>query len=564
MGMDAVCLVCGSPVVANDETCRTCGAALDRAPAVPAVAAPPNPGPPPPPVLAPSPIEPPPPPASLLAPPLASAPSATQSVQATGPWPTAGQPWQVDAASAAQADGPTSSGRSRRSQGVVAGAIVAVVLVVTLVVAALNQGFGGRPSTAAASPSALAHASATPSPSPSPSPVASATLAPIATASPSPQGPRTVKIGISLPLSGGWTDQTGPIRDAVLLAIKEAQPIPGVTLEPDVLDHAPSGKLTETQATADIRAMVADDAVMAVVGPYNSGIAYDQIPISNAAKLLQCSPTATWPGLTKGSTALELRSANPSITSFIRLATPTDNQGVAMAEFAALTLNRHHVVIVDGGGNIEISQVIDRFVEHWATLKEPKIVAKLALGKGLQPGLTAAARSPADAVFFAGDEAGAATVRATMAKVGLGKLPLLVNNDVAFGYGDKSYISLAGKRAANTYVATSFQYNLLDYDAFVSRFTRAYGKEPNSWSGAAYSCAQVVIEAIRQAASSGSLTRETVRRAATNPAMTFQTVNGPLMFNTAGDVLPGPVAIYLADATLGGWQFVKELSVEAP
>ena len=44
---------------------------------------------------------------------------------------------------------------------------------------------------------------------------------------------------------------------------------------------------------------VKDKDVMAVIGPYNSGAARISTPILNQAGLVQITPAATWPGLTR-------------------------------------------------------------------------------------------------------------------------------------------------------------------------------------------------------------------------------------------------------------------------
>ena len=50
---------------------------------------------------------------------------------------------------------------------------------------------------------------------------------------------------------------------------------------------------------ANMQAIAGQPSVMAVIGPQQSGIASGQIPISNAAGLLQCSPSAASDSLTK-------------------------------------------------------------------------------------------------------------------------------------------------------------------------------------------------------------------------------------------------------------------------
>ena len=58
--------------------------------------------------------------------------------------------------------------------------------------------------------------------------------------------------------------------------------------------------------------MVADPHVIAMIGPWGSAVAAAEVPVTNKAGLLQCSPSNTSPELTKPRYgALDLRSAYP-------------------------------------------------------------------------------------------------------------------------------------------------------------------------------------------------------------------------------------------------------------
>ena len=83
---------------------------------------------------------------------------------------------------------------------------------------------------------------------------------------------KTLKIGITLPLSGSSLASAGPARDGALLAIKEANAagtIKGYTLVADIKDHAVNGVHDPQQGAKDMTTLVSDAAVMAVVGPFN-------------------------------------------------------------------------------------------------------------------------------------------------------------------------------------------------------------------------------------------------------------------------------------------------------
>ena len=71
-----------------------------------------------------------------------------------------------------------------------------------------------------------------------------------------------------------------------------------------------------------------------MVGPASSQVAKAEIPITNAAGLLECSPANTDPGLTKPRDgALDLRVGVPDRINFIRTAPADDIQGPALASF---------------------------------------------------------------------------------------------------------------------------------------------------------------------------------------------------------------------------------------
>ena len=116
------------------------------------------------------------------------------------------------------------------------------------------------------------------------------------------------------------------LRNAVQLAIDEANEsgeLEGIELVLEPYDDAGLGpeKLPDpAKGEENATAMVDDPRTIAVVGPYNSEIAAEQIPITNAAGLLQCSPSTTHPGLTKPDYgALDLRPDQPERINYVRL-----------------------------------------------------------------------------------------------------------------------------------------------------------------------------------------------------------------------------------------------------
>ena len=87
------------------------------------------------------------------------------------------------------------------------------------------------------------------------------------------------------------------------------------------------GSSDPDRALANVRAMAADDRVIAVVGANYSEVAFGMIRGSNEAGLLMCSPGVTDPGLTKPEYgAADLRSAQPDRPAFVRTSPSDDIQ----------------------------------------------------------------------------------------------------------------------------------------------------------------------------------------------------------------------------------------------
>ena len=135
----------------------------------------------------------------------------------------------------------------------------------------------------------------------------------------------------------------------MLLAIQQANEAGGVggyTLVDNTQDDAKDGVPNPEQGAANMATLVADEAVVGVVGPFNSGVARFQIPVSNAAGLAQCSPANTGVDLTKeGSEAY--RPEKPDQRSYFRVATTDDIQGPAAAALAYNDAGARNIFVVD-------------------------------------------------------------------------------------------------------------------------------------------------------------------------------------------------------------------------
>ena len=183
--------------------------------------------------------------------------------------------------------------------------------------------------------------------------------------------------------------------------------------------------------------LVADPTVVGVVGPFNSSIAKVQIPISNEAGLLQCSPANTNPDLTKGDAGKQLRAKAPDKINYVRVATTDDIQGPAVATYGIKTLNLKSVAIIDDTETYG-KGIADAFAAEWTKLGGT-VVGREGAPKGTTDYtaiLTKFAAAKPDAVFYGGvTSTGGGLVRKQMEQSGLNGLVYLGGDGIQDGNG---------------------------------------------------------------------------------------------------------------------------------
>jgi len=111
----------------------------------------------------------------------------------------------------------------------------------------------------------------------------------------------TIKIGIDLPVSGSDASDGQPTQNGAKLAVKLAGKVCGASSHTDAcftlasfpLDDAVNGVHDVGQGAKNVTQFVADSSVLAMVGPFNSGVAAGEIPIANSADMAMISPSNT-------------------------------------------------------------------------------------------------------------------------------------------------------------------------------------------------------------------------------------------------------------------------------
>ncbi len=415
-------------------------------------------------------------------------------------------------------------------------------------------------------------------------PSSAASAAPGGTAAPSASAAAskgTLKIGVTLPLSGGAAADGQPTLKGAQLAVEQANAkggIGGYMLEILPLDHSVNGKYNEQQGAQDMQTFVGDPAVVGVMGPYNSAVAKVQIPISNDAGLLQCSPANTTTGLTLPPEALNYRKTNPERINYIRVAASDKVQGPAMATYAYDKLGLKNLLIVDDVTTFG-KGVADTFE---AKFKE--LGGTVADRVGAPPETTdfngiitnAKTKNP-DGVYYGGVvTSGAGLLLKQMRQQGL-NVPFTGPDGIVNGPGDAegSLIGIAGKDNANgsygTVAAIGDFPGKAEFDAaFTEQFKNdSTFKTPGAYSAPAHACTTVILDSLAAFLKDNpdadqAAIREGVRAWASDPSHSFETVMGTQSFDENGDTTQPFITYYKVDATakdgIGDWVFVEQVN----
>ena len=374
---------------------------------------------------------------------------------------------------------------------------------------------------------------------------------------------RSIAIGLDLPLSGIDGASAIPVRNAVLLAIDEAnrRGVPGgFQFSLEDLDDSVQGKHDPAQGAVNLKSFVADSRVLAALGPMNSNVAKAEIPISNAAGLAQITMAATAVELTHAPDAVKLRPQNPDRPAFFRVCASDDRQGAAAASFArALGLKAAFVIDDNESYGKGLADVFaGAFASDGGTVFGREHLTQFVLDFG--PLLTKVRATNPDVIFFGGIvSTGGALLRRQMAGVGLGGVPYFGGD----GLESPEYMPLAGKAADGTFFTLASP-NIEHLPAAI-RFAKAYqarfGVPPGSYSAGGYAAAAVAIAAIEAAlrAHPGQVPSrdEVLGRVAGTAGLV--TPVGPVSFDRQGDLKRPVISLYRIRG--GRVEFVRQAGV---
>lgn len=338
-------------------------------------------------------------------------------------------------------------------------------------------------------------------------------------------GPRILLIGVIAPLEAGQVEFGRGIRNAVQLAIDEANAAGGPWSWGFLLAEADDSSDPATGAAA-AQTLAADPRVVGVVGPYNSGVAAEAAPILEAAGIALISPGNTDPALTLGD---DLENPARPHDNYFRVVASDADQGPFLAHYA------YDVMQVRNAAVVTETKAVSKGLADAFTAAFELLGGTVLITEDLQPGTTdygpalarVAAAEP-ELVFFGGEYEVGAAVR-------LQALAQDIQAPMMGGDGLKApaYIDAVGAGCEGD-IASSVGAPIASLPAgpaFLAAYNAAGFQDPPSDFGPyAYDAANILIA---QARACPARDRECIRMGVQQTAA--DGVTGPIAFDAFGD-----------------------------
>ncbi len=381
-------------------------------------------------------------------------------------------------------------------------------------------------------------------------------------------GNKALKIGTELPVSGTDAAVGLPTQYGADLAVQQNKDLgSGYTLTiVHKNDEGTSGPDPSIGA-ANMQQLIADSSVMAVVGPFNSGVAKQEIPIVNQNTIVTISPANTNPGLTKEEFAqangINFALLHPAgkPESYFRLPGTDDIQGKVDADIAlAAPVSATTAYVIDdnttyGKGLAKVFTT--EFTSHGGSIVGSTSITPDQVSNLPQLATTIVSKSPT-VVFYGGvTSGGGGALKKDLVEKG-GNMPMVGGDGIA---DDPAWITTAGSAAVNTYgtVAAPDITGLTSASAqsFITAYKAAFpGKDLLPYSASSYDAAMIEITAIKNLIKAGKdVTRSAVRDEVAG--ISYDGVTGHIAFDANGDNSGQKVFSVYGVGTDGKWAFTQ-------
>ncbi|MET9960007.1 bifunctional serine/threonine-protein kinase/ABC transporter substrate-binding protein [Streptomyces sp. NPDC006326] len=370
----------------------------------------------------------------------------------------------------------------------------------------------------------------------------------------SPAAPVTVVIGVDAPLSGDLSSMGVGIKNSADLAVRTAnrtRHVPGVNFEIKALDD----EATPAKGRSNAARFVADEKVLGVVGPLNSGVARTLVEPLGQAGLVNVSPANTDPVLTLGPHWADGTKSRSYKTYFRTVATDVD-QGPFAARYLHDEARKSKLYVIDDDsayGTSLTSGFRSEFTRLGGTIVGTDHVDP---AQNDFSGVASKVRSSgADAVYFGGYYTTAGPLSQQLKQGGV-TIPLMGGD----GVFDQQFITTNAKAEGDLVTNIGLPAEGLAGGAdFLSRYrTAGYPEAAGSYGPYAYDAAWAVIEAVKAVVTANGGTLPANARAKMPQAvaeLAFDGVTGRVAFDEYGDTLNRQLTVYAVKG--GTWTPVK-------
>ncbi|MCC7045752.1 MAG: branched-chain amino acid ABC transporter substrate-binding protein [Alphaproteobacteria bacterium] len=358
---------------------------------------------------------------------------------------------------------------------------------------------------------------------------------------------KTVKLGITLPLTGADAEDALHIKNGAVMAIEEANAkggVGGYKIDVVVYDSgtATAGQYDPAQAATNTKKLAADPLVVGNVGPQMSGEGKAMAPILSEANLATITPSSTNPDITNPYMAAQFKPKGKAI--YFRTVTTDAFQGPNMANFVKDKLNIKTVYVLDDSGAYGVG-IADSFQRQ-----AEKIGIKVLGRDQLNPKeadyttiLTKVKAAKPDLLYYGG----VAQAGVKLAKQAYDIVP---NMPKAGGDGIQgtSFLKGVGFPAVEGWYSTNASPHVTQTPEaadWVKRYKAKFGANTgyDDYTITSYNAALVLIDAIKRVAESGKpVDRTNVRDAV--QATKMKTLQGDIAFDENGDMVDKVVSVF--------------------
>jgi len=377
-------------------------------------------------------------------------------------------------------------------------------------------------------------------------------------------------IASDLPTSGADRASGRPPEAGVAYAIQNNATIKGYKITHKPYDDAVNGVHDPQKGAQNFTDMVSNAKVLAVVGPYNSGVSAAAMPIANNAGLVMISPSNTNECLTQdfpyclkesGFTPAKLRPTG--VNNYFRIAAPDTVQGPAMADFAYDTLKLTKIAVWSDNETFG-KGVADNFAKRFQSKGGTVVVRQdydTKTTSDFKPFLQRAKDAGAQGIYAGATSATKGCIPRAQSK-GILDVPYLGPD----GIGDSQCIKDAGDQATDkmyyTNAAADAEQDSANKD-LIDSFKKAFPQKDDygAYTFPGYDCAKILLDAIGRAidtAGGNMPTRKQVLEAVQN-TKNLKLSTGTYTFDKNGDPTSATMAFYQLKGA--DWKFVKQFSV---